>query len=105
MRMASVSPMAVALQLLLILVALHESPHWLASRGLARRAERARAALATKSSSSAVPISPVGLPDTDERALLCGGGGLRELGRALWAARCLRPDRGRERAAGPGRER
>ena len=48
-----------ALQLLLILVALHESPHWLASRGLARRAERARAALATKSSSSAVPISAV----------------------------------------------
>ena len=84
-----------ALQLLLILVALHESPHWLASRGLARRAERARAALATKSSSSAVSINPVGLPDTDERALLCGGGasaagaprGLRELGGALWAAR------------------
>jgi len=79
------------LQLLLVLLLLHESPHWLTAHGFTRSAAKARApptAVAT------IEVVAAGSGAEEESPLICAGrrGALRHLGarqaaRELWLAR------------------
>ncbi|EOD10284.1 hypothetical protein EMIHUDRAFT_216003 [Emiliania huxleyi CCMP1516] len=82
------------LQLLLILLLLHESPHWLTAHGFTRSAAKARAVLGPPTAVATIEVVAAGSGAEEESPLICAGrrGALRHLGarqaaRELWLAR------------------